>query len=36
MYSMIHTERLLLQAMCYTRIRDLQRRGFWSGVRDET
>ena len=28
-------ERLLLWAVCYTRILDLQRRGFWSGVRDE-
>ena len=28
-------ERLLLWAVCYTRIIDLQRRGFWSGVRDK-
>ena len=28
-------ERLLLRAMCYTAIRNLQRRGFRSGIRDK-
>ena len=33
--SSLPLEKLLLQAMCYTRIHDRRRRGFLSGIRDE-